>query len=83
MGVPLICGALLADECERSPTVSVSGLGLLVSGNESQYKFQGTRAAITHPMLKGPITLVNVMRRETNYRCPSNDEYPPREAGKL
>jgi hypothetical protein len=26
---------------------------------------QGTQAAIAHPMLKGPITLGNVMRRET------------------
>jgi hypothetical protein len=28
-------------------------------------QIQGTRAAIARPVLKGPITLVNVMRRET------------------
>ena len=40
-------------------------LGRLVSGDESPCKFKATRSRLPHPKLKGPITLVDVMRRET------------------
>jgi hypothetical protein len=43
----------------------ITELVLLVFGNEIQCKLKALRPRLAHPRLKGPITLIDDMRRET------------------
>ena len=55
----------------------ITGLGLLVFGDEIQCKFKALRPRLPHPKSKGPITLVDDMRRETmQLSMPSGVESP-------
>ena len=59
----------------------ITGLVLLVFGNEIQCKLKALRPRLAHPRLKGPITLIDDMRRETmQLSMPSSVERPQCES---